>query len=749
MSSFVESGWPESIRSLYEQVAQVSPAEAVDASAGWRETFAQWVRGASLEERTQAQAAAWARLSPGERTSGELLFLVSTCSELLWPYAEPPAGLLRQLLARQAEAVHALIAAGDGGGALRVRRETDASMSTVLTRYLRRHPESLLALVEGVPCTFDGRALRFQDVVEVDLKQVLGTGVKSVGLLEQLRTLLPDTREEGRDRLADFIRTRAARIPWAEASEVLGERLFALAMSPEGRSGMRGFLACYPNGRKEPDWCSRAGMLLARTVEVGGPQAVVENLCELLTLFDSSPVDGLRGALGALVQSDLEAAADLHHARFVLDHCQATLRKNEPGLALTILWLEERLFRAAVRRGVPEAFERRGRARARMEKLPGFVHLSWLADECAELWPRFRAGARPGLDELAAWRQQVAVRMGRKPVLRKAAIEFFLWCAPDEASSEAELTVLGLARTATDRRLVRRFLEHPSPRARFRALALQNWFQGGVGKGTKPLAPTEPATPATLTEALRHLHATRAVPMGGRTWLRDRDLEELLLGAVGRVESEFALRYAERFREPPEELVAHLLSGIQEEFARIRADVSSLLANGQPVPVELGFTVRRKAPVPEQEHDSVELAFVVTAEMAGMVRTRRVARMQVARLEQRGEGQWLPTFRLARERVDALLARTESAFCLLLVPAFVRPECWVVPAKLARGVMEAQGSLTGLPREPAQRVARGLAPWLIYDLLGLWTGDERPQAMDEATVEEGGPDFLVELNLRG
>ncbi|MCY1042330.1 hypothetical protein OV208_13475 [Corallococcus sp. bb12-1] len=740
-----EVGWPESLQPLHAQVAAALPQEAVALSAGWREDFARWVRGASLEERTRAQAAAWERLSPGERSPGEVLFLLSTCSELLWPYAEPPPGLLGQLLARQREAVATLREAGDAEGSERIQRETDASLSTVLTRYLKRHPDALQALVRGVPCTFDGRALRFQDAVDVDLKLVLGAGPKSVGLLEQLRALLPDTREEGRDRLAEFIRTRAARVPWREAREVLGERLFALATSPEGRMGMRGFLACYPNGRKEPDWCSRAGLLLARTVEVGGPPAVVENLCDLLTLFDSPPVDGLRGALGALVQSDFDAAADLGHARFVLDHCHGTMRKNEPALALALLWLEERLFRAAVRRGVPEAFERRTRARARLESLPGFAHLVWLAEECAEVWPRFRSPSRPGLDGLVAWRAEVAQRMGKKPVLRKAAIEFLLWCAPDEASSEAELAVIALVRTATDRRLVRKMLEHPSPKARFRARSLQSWLQAGAGQGRSP-APVEASEPATLTASLRHLHATRSVPVGGRTWLRDRDLEDLLVGAVGRVEADIAVRHPERFREETADLVAGLLEGLRAELERIQADLGSLLAQGRASPLSLSMTVQR-APLPVRD-GGVEVAFVVSVEREGFVRTRRVVRMPVAKLEQRGEGQWLPTFRLGRERLDALLARTEAAFCLFLVPAFVRAECWVVPARLARALMETQGALAGVPREAAQAVSRPLAQWLVYDVLGLWVGDERPEVVDAVREGDAGADFVVDLLVR-
>ncbi|WP_164000479.1 hypothetical protein [Pyxidicoccus caerfyrddinensis] len=810
-----DTGWPESLRPLYEGVTGTPAAEALSASAQWRESFAQWVRGASLEERTRAGSAAWARLDAGERTPAELLFLLSSCGELLWPYEAPPSGLLHRLRWRQESVLGALQEAGDAEGAARVRKETDAVVSTVLTRYLKRHPESLLSLVGDTQCTFDGRALRFEHSVEVDLKQVLGPGAKSIGLLEQLRALLPTTPEEGRTRLAEFIRTRAARIPWREASEVLAERLFTLATSPEGRSGMSGFLACYPSGRKEPDWCARAGLLLSRTLEVGGPPEVVENLCELLARFDAPPVDGLRGALGALVGGDFESTANLEPVRFVLDHCHATLRKGEPGLVLALLWLEERLFRAAVRRGLPDAFERRSRVKLK-PWASEFDHLCWLAEECAELWPRFAVGGvRPGMDELAAWRQEVSARMGRKPVLRKAAIEFFLWCAPDAASSEAELTVLALVRTETDKRLVRKLKEHPSSRVRFRVRTLQAWLQGsGKGGAASSGEPSASPGPATLTEALRHLHVTRAVPLGGRTWLRDRDLEELLFGAMSRVEAGFAARYPERFREDTAELVADLLEGLRVELKRVKADLSAMLAQGQAAPLELGFTVRRMRPAPDGEvvaiddavplslaeaddgtvvpsvpelevppitalqsepveletpaiaaprgggraareatppsmprPPGVEVAFILKVNVDGFIRTERVAFVQVVKLEQRGEGQWLQAFRLGREHLDALLLRTDAAFCLFLTPPFPRAECWMVPARLARGLTESHRSLSGVPRDGVQRVARSLSQWLVGELLGLWSGDERPEVLARARAEQGGPDFVVEWVL--
>ncbi|MCY1002944.1 hypothetical protein OWM54_37930 [Myxococcus sp. MISCRS1] len=964
-----EAAWPESLRPLYEEVASTPATEAVEASARWSTSFADWVRGASLEERTLAQLAAWERLARGERGLGELLFLVGSCSELLWPYAAPPAGLLERLLSRQGAMLEILRGTGEPEVAARVLRESEAALSTVLTRYLKRHPDSLLSLVGNVPCTYDGHALRFLDSVEVDLKRVMASGNKAIGMLEQLRMLLPATAEAGRDKLADYIRTRASRIPWQEASEVLAERLFALATSPDGRGAMRGFLACYPNGRKEPEWCARAGVLLARTLEVGGAPAVVENLCELLARFDAPPVDGLRGALGALVGSDFDTLTDLGPVRFVLDHCQANLRKGEPGLVLTQVWLEERLFRASVRKGLSDAFERRKRMRAKLEPMAtGFAHLCWLAEECADLWPKLGSENRPGLDELAAWRDEVAERIARKPMPRKAAIEFFLWCAPDAASSEAELVVLSLARTETDRRQVRRLKAHPSSRVRLRVRTLQRWFQGATAKdGAKAPLPTGAVAPASLTDALRHLHVTRAVPLSGRTWLRDRDLEELLFGAVSRVEADFSARYPERFREDTVELVDSLLEALSGELGRVKADLFSLLAQGQPPPLDFELTVRRvaervveapkpsrrgrgRAPaapvatevgpvgvldmstswapvvesvmaedesarsgdeslsmedevsrlleaealsrveasdetslaevnegpsdglavgesvpaadargpreveavvesassmviatpaadgvvdggsqvdasaaepsaaaetahaevdggsqvdasaaepsaaaetaqaeplpplvaptetsasesrlpdedpsarsrrgrgrrgssdrVPDSRTSGTEVAFIMNAEVDGFVDTERAVLVQVVKLEQRGEGQWLPHFRLGREMVDGLLSRTDSAYCLFLVPPIPRAECWMLPARLVRDLMDAQRSLTTVSRDSVARAARSLSQWWMGDFVNLWTGDERTAFLEHVSPESpNAPDFVVRCSF--
>lgn len=742
MSAFI---WPDSLRPLYEEALGTSLEAAIGARPHWKAQLTQWASAATLDERIRAQEAALGRLDTGDLSPGEQLFLLSSCSELLWPYSEAPKDLLPRLTARQQSLVEGLRQSAQGDTATGLQRETGEEIARVLARYLKRHPDAWTSLVGDVRWTYDGKKVRFNETVELDIKRLVGAGPRALERLDQLRSLLSTSRKESRDRVVGLIQNQAIRMGWQDVRGELEEKLFQVALVPGSRSAVRTFIACYPEGKKEPGWCTRASLLLTQYLgAAGGEPSIVESLCELLGLFEHPVVDGLRGALNALV-STLGEAKDVGSVRVVADHCWSVMRPEEPGLMLVLLWLEERLFREGAGQGAQDAFERRNRVREQVRLNPLAEPLCWLAEECAELWPRFGSERRPSAEELTGWRQEVSKRFGRKPALRKAAMELFLWCAPDEAASEAELVVLSLLRTSTDKRNLRRLGEHPSARVRSRVRALHAWLQSG------PTSTPESAEPATLTSALRHLRATSAVTLsGGRTWLRDRDLEELLFGAISRVERDFTARYPEHFREGAPELVARLLEGLKQEFQSIDADLSTVLSRGQAGPVALDFRYTRTAETEgESRASGVEVAFLLDIEVAHFLRTKRAAFLQVGKLEERGEGQWAPSFRFSRERVEALLNRTEAAFCLFLVPPFAREESWLVPARLVRGLMETQDSVAVVAREGVQRAARSLSQWLIYELLGLWTGDERPAVVEQAGGRaEHRPDFIVELTMR-
>jgi hypothetical protein len=70
----------------------------------------------------------------------------------------------------------------------------------------------------------------------------------------------------------------------------------------------------------------------------------------------------------------------------------------------------------------------------------------------------------------------------------------------------------------------------------------------------------------------------------------------------------------------------------------------------------------------------------------------------------------------------------------------------VLPARLALDLI-ARGQL-GSSLYPAalSPIAKGLAPWLTYDAIGLWTGDWRPAALRLAEgAKRRRPFLMVEI----
>jgi hypothetical protein len=55
-----------------------------------------------------------------------------------------------------------------------------------------------------------------------------------------------------------------------------------------------------------------------------------------------------------------------------------------------------------------------------------------------------------------------------------------------------------------------------------------------------------------------------------------------------------------------------------------------------------------------------------------------------------------------------------------------------------------------LPRASAYFSSRSLAHWIVYDVFGLWAGDERRELVGKAERPEPGysPRFVVSLTVR-
>jgi len=147
----------------------------------------------------------------------------------------------------------------------------------------------------------------------------------------------------------------------------------------------------------------------------------------------------------------------------------------------------------------------------------------------------------------------------------------------------------------------------------------------------------------------------------------------------------------------------------------------------------------------------VDIAFVVRIEVGGVCEFERATFVQCKKLEGEDvDGEWKPSFRINPKQLNDLICQTESSFYLYLVPAFIREECWIVPARLVRNLMEIGQRKTVLSRLYANRAARSLAHWITFDLIGLWIGDERAELLKMAKGDHPGrrPRFMVSITIR-
>ncbi|MBF0346178.1 MAG: hypothetical protein HQL81_00790 [Magnetococcales bacterium] len=79
----------------------------------------------------------------------------------------------------------------------------------------------------------------------------------------------------------------------------------------------------------------------------------------------------------------------------------------------------------------------------------------------------------------------------------------------------------------------------------------------------------------------------------------------------------------------------------------------------------------------------------------------------------------------------------------------IREECWMLPARFVRNIMECRGTKVTLEKNAVARGARSFAHWLVYDVIGLWTGDERSEIIRKAEGSHKGrkPRFLVAVTV--
>ncbi len=752
---------PDELSSLLEEVSRSSLPDGVAQWEAWKRAIQQWAASAARSAQEEFSGFVFGKLwefRPQTREVQPALLLF--CFAALdwfnrhgWRYSEPRnvGGYLLPAAMLLALALEALGTAETRD----VRREVLAIASADLKIHARTHLNSLSTVLGEEPWTFDGSTLVLGGLLELPLRAMFAHAGWEA--FEELRALLRrGTDPESHMNLAGLVDASvSARWP------VLGPALFEKWTGPLDHTILgeeaTALLSFYSPARRDPRWFGAARERLAESFHAVGSfnwQGHLRGCCDRLKLFERPDNDAARALLDCLGEADLQDETR-DAFEIVLDQAWSCWRQGDPALSLVLAWHESRLC---------DAYRDREMACSRWTKAEGRLRgeaegelLLWLVARLRELTQRRDYGAQLALrsPERAAWRTEVVERLRRNPRLRPVAVEFLLWCAPTAAADDAELAALQLLRTKRDRAHLRGLAKHVSRTIQLRSRALS-----AVADGRLDIFLEEPAGGShrrSLAEGLAQFSGVRGVEAAARTWLGDPVVEGLIHRAIASAERSFCSAYPDQWATEEERLIARLLEAMRHEFwdARERLRLAVEAGLGRPAEIELAYRETSKL----EEGGSglgtssfgVDVAFIMRVEAGGLLEAERATFVQCKKLERDAhDGPWQPSLKVQPVQRDDLIAQTESAFYLFLVPPLLRDECWVVPARLVRALMEGGKAKSRLGRGPAARAAKSLANWLLLDIIGLWTGDERREAIERARGKHPGrgPRFLVEITAR-
>jgi hypothetical protein len=761
---------PEGIRQLLEEVEQTPLPDAIAKRASWKACVNTWVQKAESKDVNQLWAFLWDSFDtisekPEDTHTGLLLFLLGCCRLI---YADRfvfknPRNVLSPLLSCAKVATSALDKI-DTDESRAAKEEVISAVSMAIQKNARNHARYLTDVVGTQRWRFDGSRMVFEDLAELRLEEIVSCLYDIEGF-DQLRKLLDSAEDPPSwEALLSFVH-QIIRSKWHDIGPQLREKWLRLmgSYSPPDEDP-KAILYFYAPARQDQEWFRMAIEGLEDILSKGKKIANFERdrlnrWCACLQIFEKPHCDGGRALLEILtnIKPDKE---NFEVFELLLDHGWKTWEHSDIALLLCLIWHEHRLWQEQREnhRWTEGATERWKHASSRARSVPCGDLLLWLVERLDELpserYYTWRYQNFFGPDERAAWRAEIMDRLHSKADLRRAASEFLLWCASGQAADDAELVVLNLLRTKKDRVYIRSLYTHVSRMVQLRARAIEALIEGRKDPALLNAATIEQRP---LSETISHLRWVVGSAYEGRTWIRDRTVEDLIYGTITRVERTFCTEYPAQWSYEEPTLVTRLLTHLENEFRSMHNVLKDAVKHGLGSPVDIEWKyreiMRREEGEPGigTESFSADIAFIVRVEAEGIIETERATIVQCKKLIHTGrDDRWETTFKINPRQRDDLITQTEASFYLFLVPPFIREECWITPARLIRSLMKAGKSKSVLARHSVERASRSLAHWLTFDLIGLWVGDERSEVLQKAKgdVPGRGPRWLVEISIR-
>jgi hypothetical protein len=242
-------------------------------------------------------------------------------------------------------------------------------------------------------------------------------------------------------------------------------------------------------------------------------------------------------------------------------------------------------------------------------------------------------------------------------------------------------------------------------------------------------------------------------------WLGDVAIESLWLGAMEAATKEFAAQFDSQFGQDEHEHVAVLADALARHLNATNATVNVWLDHRRAIPAFLNVSVRRfpktaKKPLPQEGGRSgvqADLAILMTCEIPELAIADRVTLLQAKKIEKNRGGQtWQDVVKLNRQQLSRLIAISDDAHYLFMLHSELGRGPLILPSRMVSDVLGAQTS-PAIPLPIILRASKPLSPFLLHDIIGLWTGDTSQKLIESIRqgMDEGqGPRILIEVTLK-
>lgn len=358
-------------------------------------------------------------------------------------------------------------------------------------------------------------------------------------------------------------------------------------------------------------------------------------------------------------------------------------------------------------------------------------------------WSRDSLWSQLGPSAREAWRQDLLDQVRGEPELAQGLLAFACLWLEQAAFVEVEPILLQLLDDEEHLAFSIRLASAGPRHVQLRAMGLVRSSRGALNLEA-PVSQSESST---------------AMPsVGARTWLGDPSVERVIHSALSQVEEEFCREYPAVWGEDEEAHTARLLALTREAVSNASDQLHQLsmttrgkypslsVSLRQPSKREEGACTAAGAPL------GADVLFLTRIVDEGKTVIQRATLVQVKKRSGTGSGKgFSSTIGINLGQCEDMLTQSEHSYYLFATPASPRPTLWVAPARLVRNLTQLHTSKASVVAIQVRDASCSYADFFLYDLVGLWAGDEHERIVAIANGDPRlgrTPRHIVEIEVR-